>query len=218
MEHLIESKTTTQHAPLELFLTYLRTRKILPFVNNSVVLDFGCGKHLRTLQAVEGRALNRYGLDSCFKSMQAHVTKCGIHVAGSFADLKAALGQCGDNINLILALACFEHFETDTLQGILRELALVSTSDATLVGTVPTPIAKPVLEFLSYKLRLIDPSQIRDHKVYYDRSTLEKALVGTGWELASYSRFQFGMNSFFKFKKAIPATLANKRAPSNEAP
>ena len=62
------------------------------------------------------------------------------------------------------------------------------------------------LEFLSYKLRLIDPSQIKDHEVYYNKTMLENALQGTGWKLDFYKRFQFGMNSFFQLKKTNSAS------------
>ena len=88
----------------------------------------------------------------------------------------------------------------------MDELALISSDDAVLLATVPTPWAKPVLEFLSYKLRLIDPSQIKDHEVYYNKTMLENALQGTGWKLDFYKRFQFGMNSFFQLKKTNSAS------------
>jgi hypothetical protein len=206
-EHLIESKTTTQHAPLELFLTYLRSRKILPYVKNATVLDFGCGAHLRTLQAIGGRASHRFGLDSYYKKGTPHRTSDGIVVVGSFADLRSALDQNGQSINMILSLACFEHFKSSILRGILAELSLISTDDAVLLGTVPTPWAKPILEFLSYKLRLIDRSQIEDHEVYYSKAMLENTLLGSGWELDFYKPFQFGMNSFFRLKKTNTTTI-----------
>ena len=205
-EHLIESKVTTQRAPLEFLLTYLRSRKILPYVKNANVLDFGCGAHLRTLHAIGNRATHRIGLDSYYKNDKPLRTPEGIEVVGSFADLRSHLDQNGKTINVILSLACFEHFETKIFKGILDELALISSDDAVLLATVPTPWAKPVLEFLSYKLRLIDPSQIKDHEVYYNKTMLENALQGTGWKLDFYKRFQFGMNSFFQLKKTNSAS------------
>lgn len=198
---LIASKTTTQHAPLEKFLTVLRTKKILPYVHDACVLDFGCGAHLKTLRTIGSRARARYGIDSVFKGKSAHKTADGITIAGSFSDLQTQLRANKDEISCVVSLACFEHLETHEFPSLLKELHDISRNDAVLVGTVPTPLGKPVLEFLSYKLKLIDPSQIEDHKVYYDRVTLTKALQGTGWELSEYRTFQFGMNSFFVFKK-----------------
>ena len=201
IDELIEAKYTTQSAPLERFLTYLRTRKILSFVKDMVVLDFGCGSYLRTLRSIEGLAKARYGIDSFFKDTKPIKTHDGISVAGSFSDLRQLVQSSRESIDCIISLACFEHLRQEDLRLVLLELHKVSLPEAFIVGTVPTPPAKPVLEFLSYKLGLIDSSQIEDHKVYYDKEMLIEALIGTGWELCKYRRFQFGMNSFFCFKK-----------------
>jgi hypothetical protein len=48
---------------------------------------------------------------------------------------------------------------------------------------------------LSFKLGLIDPSQIRDHKVYYDDLWLKEILGETAWSLSFYKTFQLGLNS-----------------------
>ena len=201
-EHLIESKTTTQRAPLEVLLTRLRTRKIMPYIKNARVLDFGCGAHLRTLRAIGGKASNRIGIDSWFKDREPITTDDGITVVGSFTDLRSVLAARNLKLDLIVSLACFEHLDSGDLNGVLKELASVSTEDALLVGTVPTPAGKPVLEFLSYRLGLIDRTQIEDHKVYYNQDTLRAAIKGSGWELSDYQKFQFGWNSFFVFRKS----------------
>ena len=201
-EHLIESKTTTQRAPLEVLLTRLRTSKIMPYIEGSRVLDFGCGAHLRTLRAMGDKATHRIGIDSLYKDREPITTDDGITVVGSFADLRTVLSAKNMKLDRVVSLACFEHIETSDLAGILRELATISTDDAILVGTVPTPAGKPVLEFLSYRLGLIDRTQIEDHKVYYNQQTLRAAIRGTGWELSDYRTFQLGWNSFFVFKKS----------------
>lgn len=196
-QELIEPKTTTQRAPLEALLTTLRTRMILSHVNGAAVLDFGCGRHLKTLRALVSRAKARYGIDSAFVKEKAHKTPDGIGVVGSFDDLRTMLKEDGVSINCILSLACFEHLEPAHCREVLKELASISAKEAILVGTVPAPPAKPVLEFLSYRLGLIDRTQIEDHKIYYDQKTLSEMIAGTGWEMVEYRRFQFGMNSFF---------------------
>lgn len=200
-DSLIASKSTTQRAPLEKLLTHLRTRKVLAYTQDAVVLDFGCGAHLKTLRTIGNRANARYGIDSVFKGRDAFTTPDQISVSGAFSQLSQMLKEHKRTINRIVSLACFEHLEAQELKSVLRELHKVSSDDAVLIGTVPTPPAKPVLEFLSYKLRLIDPTQIEDHKVYYNRRTLENALLGTGWTMQKYRTFQIGMNSFFVFHK-----------------
>lgn len=198
---LVAVKNTTQNAPLERLLTHLRTRKILPFIKGANVLDFGCGAYLRTLRIIGKLTAARYGIDSVFASTGSHRTPDGIGVAASFQDLANMLNSDEVKINCIVSLACFEHLEYEQCRGVLRELSRLSAPQAILVGTVPTPAAKPVLEFISYKLRLIDRSQIEDHKVYYDRDSFVRMIHGTGWALTQYKRFQLGMNSFFKLEK-----------------
>lgn len=201
-KELIEAKSTTQSAPLEGLLTSLRTRMILPYVKGASVLDFGCGRHLKALRSIGLKAKARYGIDSAFKDKEAHTTDDGIGVSGSFEGLRNLLERDQHQVTCIISLACFEHLEPENCREVLKELASLSATEAILVGTVPTPPAKPVLEFLSYRLRLIDRSQIEDHKIYYDQKTLSQMINGTGWEMVEYRRFQLGMNSFFKFRRA----------------
>jgi hypothetical protein len=199
---IIASKTTTQHAPLERLLTHLRIRKVLPHLTHGgVVLDFGCGQHMSALSALNGRADVRIGIDSCFKRSGAVITDDGCRGFGSFSDIEEFLTISKKKVDSILSLACFEHLEAEEFAGALEQLHAISSQACRLIGTLPTPLAKPVLEFLSYKLRLIDPSQIEDHKVYYDRAMLEMALQQSNWKLKDYRTFQFGMNSFFIFEK-----------------
>ena len=94
-------------------------------------------------------------------------------------------------------MAVFEHIPPFQLVDVLVALDRVSTPDALILGTVPTPSARPVLEFLSFKLGLIDPSQISDHWVYYDDLWLKEIVALSPWRVKSYQRFQFGMNSQF---------------------
>jgi hypothetical protein len=95
----------------------------------------------------------------------------------------------------------FEHIPPLDLVNVLHHLAKISTPDAIIVGTVPTPLARPVLEFLSFKLGLIDSSQINDHWVYYDDLWLKEILALTPWRMQSYKLFQLGLNSEFILSK-----------------
>ena len=106
-----------------------------------------------------------------------------------------------NNYEVVLSMAVFEHINPNDLIEILKKLAIFTSNDAIIFGTTPTPLARPILEFLSYKLKLIDESQIRDHKVYYDELWLSQILLKTDWILTSYKTFQFGMNAEFTIVK-----------------
>jgi hypothetical protein len=190
----VNPKGTTQKGLLESILADVRTRKIIPYTKDRQVLDFGCGEHLWTLRRLLGHARALTGFDILYRGLPPQITHDGITVCG-------ALDQVSGPIDCIVSLACFEHLEPESLAPVLRQLAVCSLPHAKIIGTVPRPPAKPVLEFLSYKLRLIDASQIADHKVYYDLPLLRAAAQRGGWDIEVYRTFQFGMNSFFVMSK-----------------
>lgn len=183
-------KKTSQSGFLESPLTWMRTRKVRPYVRNKDVLDFGCGQHLETLRQLRPIARNVAGFDILFNNVRPQVTSDGISVYGQLEDIR-------NKFDVITALACFEHIEQCELPLILAELKRFVSPYGHIIGTVPRPPAKPVLEFLSYRLGIIDASQIRDHKIYYNRHELEKTALKGGWKMIHYKHFQLGMNSFF---------------------
>lgn len=187
---------TTQSALLEKPLTWFRTRKVAPYVQGRSVLDFGCGRHFRTLRMLLPQVKEAAGFDLAFLHQPQQQTHEGITVYGD-------LNQIQRSYDVILALACFEHIAAEELVSTLRTLKRLAHPATLIVGTAPTPSAKPVLEFLSYRLGLIDETQIRDHKVYYDEATLRPTVEAAGWQLAQYEKFQVGFNGFFVLKPAL---------------
>lgn len=65
-----------------------------------------------------------------------------------------------------------------------------------MVITTPSKQAKPVLELISLRLRLIDPAEILDHKRYYSPATLRRDIEAAGFrpEAVSVRRFELGLN------------------------
>lgn len=193
----VNPKNTTQSAFLENFLARRRTNKVRPYTIGKRILDFGCGEHLWTLKALADTAQSSSGFDILYQGLPIQKTEEGFTIYGS-------LEQINEPIDCIVSLACFEHIEPEILPRILRSLSQISAPNATIVGTVPRPPSKPILEFLSYRLGLIDKSQILDHKKYYDRHSLAATASQGGWTLEKYETFQLGMNSFFILRKTRP--------------
>ncbi len=69
--------------------------------------------------------------------------------------------------------------------------------------TTPTRVSKPILEFLSYRLHLIDEEEIREHKHYYNRADIRELVESVNKRLPlsghivleKYTFFEFGLNS-----------------------
>ena len=180
---------TTQEAPLEKFLANARSKKIIPYVRKKNVLDFGCGIKAWNANAIYEHCKSIEGVEENYSTPQL-VGKVNVY---------PGLSHIGEQrkFDVILALAVFEHIDPFTLIEILNKMSTVCTENAILVGTVPTPKARKILEFISYRLRLIDESQIRDHKVYYDDFWLSTVVRKTAWQVSSYKTFQLGLNSLF---------------------
>lgn len=183
-----EPLRTTQDAVLERFLARQRTKRILPFITNKRVLDFGCGEHAWAANQIFFQCQSIVGVDHNYKQ----ITKVGNVCVYPGLEQIPALG-----FDVIMALAVFEHIDPFCFIKLLHSFRDLCSSEAVIIGTVPTPRARPILEFLSLKLHLIDSTQITDHKVYYDDLWLSAIVDYSGWQLSCYKKFQFGCNSFF---------------------
>ena len=187
----LKHKPTTQDALLERPLSWLRSKRVKPFCQDKAVLDFGCGAGLANLRALRGLASSLSGFDQLFLNRETTQTPEGFTLYGNYEALPEK------SFDVITALAVFEHIEPAELPAVLSHLKKFLKNGGCIIGTVPTPLGKPVLEFLSYKLKLIDETQIRDHKIYYNQFAISQQFRLAGLELREYCTFQFGMNSFF---------------------
>jgi len=189
-------KSTTQDAPLERFLAASRASRLRRYVSEKRVLDFGCGRHAWAARSIQKIATLVHGVDASLPQTQLQIDN--VFLFQSIQQLPL------DDYEIISALAVFEHIPPFDLVSVLHDLAQISSPNALLVGTVPTPLSRPILEFLSLKLSLIDASQIMDHWVYYDDLWLKEIIALTPWNVSSYNLFQLGLNSEFILTKKNP--------------
>ena len=187
---------TKQEAPLERILAYLRFRQVAKKIINKSVIDFGCG--------VDG--WNAIDMDK-FGARLVH----GVDISLNEAKYKSKNIVLYPSINclphndyqIITAFAVLEHIDPCDIKTILKSLREVTSYDCVMWGTTPSPMSRTLLELLSYRLKLIDQSQIDEHKVYYDDLWIRFILRDTGWYLYSYQKFQF-FAILFATKLAVP--------------
>ena len=97
-------------------------------------------------------------------------------------------------------LAVLEHLNHPL--DMLREIKRVLVPKGRLILTVPSHLAKPVLELLAYKLHIVSEAEIRDHKRYYNkRDLLALTAQVEGLRLSTHRYFQLGMNNFAIIEK-----------------
>lgn len=188
--------STTQEAPLERLLSRFRSSRVGAAAVGQRVLDFGCGKHGWNALRIAGKSQLVDGVDASLSAKKTINNKVTLYP--HLSDLPRR------DYQLVVALAVFEHIPPFQLVDVLASLDRVTTQDALILGTVPTPSARPVLELLSFKLGLIDSSQIKDHWVYYDDLWLKEIVSLSPWRLHRYQKFQLGMNSEFILSKGNP--------------
>lgn len=105
-----------------------------------------------------------------------------------------------DNITLINGL---EHLVWP--QDILNECYRILKPRGILQVIIPTPFAKPILEFLAFKIK-IQPQiteSISDHKMYYDEKILKPMMVKAGFKpiTIKFKRIKFYCSLYAYAKK-----------------
>jgi ubiquinone/menaquinone biosynthesis C-methylase UbiE len=176
---------------LEPLLRNLRIRQVLPYIlkhPNCRLLDIGCGWDARFLKSVEPYIAAGTGID--FKAPLL----TGGKIRTERRVLTDSLPYDDASFDVVTMLAVLEHLEKP--EALLREIRRVLNPDGVLVLTVPSKAAKPVLEFLSFRLGLVNRDEILDHKAYHDRKSLETLFEASGLQMKKYRNFQLGMNNF----------------------
>lgn len=185
----------------ENLLLYLRCKKIirrlrtLPCIEN--LADIGCGYNAENLQKVADyfpKIKKAIGIDL---SVNSWFYNSKIRLMN--ADLNKPLNLEDNSFNAVISTAVLEHIENFELA--LAEICRILKPEGYLLLTTPSPIAKPILEILSFKLKLLDEDEIRDHKNYFSKQKLKFILKNIGFRDIAIKSFQFGLNNFAVCKK-----------------
>ena len=179
---------------LEPYLRRLRIKKIERFIEKSDdVLDIGCGREALFLKTISDKINSGIGID--FKAEEFNEVNLEVRKL-SFTD---TLEFKDNTFDKVFMLAVLEHLQHP--YDLLKEVHRVLRDDGNLVMTVPSNLARPVLEFLSYRLNIVSRAEIMDHKKYYNRQSLKRLANSTGFFMSYHDYFEFFMNNITVFKK-----------------
>jgi len=175
----------------EPILRRMRIARVLPFVKRypaCELLDVGCGWEAKLLKSLESIITSGIGIDRQPPKINTDKIKT---VPGC---LETQLPFPNESFNFVTMLAVLEHINDEV--KILNECKRVLQPGGGILITVPSWRAKPILEFLSFNLGLINKSEIEDHKRYYNREDLLQLINKIdGLRLIEHRYFQFGMNN-----------------------
>ncbi len=176
---------------LEPLLRRARIAKALPVIRKYPecrFLDVGCGWEARLLKDVEPYISRGVGVDRRAPAVESD------KLTTLRADLEATLPFESHTFDVVSMLAVLEHL-CDPLR-VLVEIRRVLRPHGTVILTVPSHAAKPVLEFLAYKLKIVNPAEIADHKRYYGKRDLRELSEQAGFRMRTHRYFQLGFNNF----------------------
>ena len=176
---------------LEPVLRRMRLRRVLPWIQDieaCELLDVGCGWEARLLRELEPHLARGVGID--FKAPSLPSKKLST-ISSRFAD---QLPFDTASFDVVTMLAVLEHL--DHPKQIVTEIARVLRPGGRLILTVPSSFAKPVLEFLAFRLGIINRAEIEDHKTYFDRNDLFDLFSDRKcWEVVEHRYFQWRFNN-----------------------
>jgi ubiquinone/menaquinone biosynthesis C-methylase UbiE len=179
-----------REAFLEPLLGRMRFHQAIRHIPSGVkVLDVGCGKSATFLKTIAPRIQQGIGVDFKVKPLRtSKIEAIALH-------LDRVLPFEDASFDIVTMLAVLEHIEYE--KDVLVEIHRVLKQNGKLILTVPSIWSQPVLEFLSYQLKIVDEVEIRDHKRYYNRQRLRQVLVEEArFRDFKHQYFQFWMNNF----------------------
>ncbi|MDR0846454.1 MAG: class I SAM-dependent methyltransferase [Lactobacillales bacterium] len=184
---------------MERLIAWFRYEKVISVLKKhqgGVMVDIGCGTDGTLLNNVEQYLSVGYGFD---RDVPVDFINDGSKIKlNHIDDLHAGLDLADESADNVTLLAVFEHLEKPEV--ILAECHRILKPGGRLICTVPTWMAKPILEFMAFKLKVIDVDSIEDHKRYYSKKQLRE-FAETKFTTEKCQYFELGVNCFGVFVK-----------------
>jgi 2-polyprenyl-3-methyl-5-hydroxy-6-metoxy-1,4-benzoquinol methylase len=182
------------------WLSSLAVRRHADFAGKRIA-DFGCGFDARFT-----RSILRQVASACLVDVHlAEDLKQHARVSAMEGPIEEVLPTIADaSIDVVLCLSVLEHLSDPqaALDGFRRILA----DEGVLLVNVPSWRGKVFLELSAFRLGLSPPSEMDDHKRYYDPRDLWPMLVRAGFRPSHIRchRHKFGLNTFATCRNAGP--------------
>lgn len=177
---------------LDNFIAGLRERHIRRFINKeSIICDIGCGDDASMLIRLAPLIKKGVGINPRIEIDRVSLPS-NIELRELF--LPSRIPVADSSVDIVSMLAVLEHLTE--VDKILLEVRRILKPGGIFFFTTPTPVAKPLLEFLAFKLGVISAEEIRDHKHYFSKKDLVDALIRAGFrqDRIKHNFFEFGLN------------------------
>ncbi len=167
------------------------------------LVDLGCGPKIRFLKYLINNGFlvrNYIGLDPLINKDFVKNTDFMSNVQLIKAPLDKKIPLPSKSADVVVGFAFLEHINNP--DKILKESIRLLKNGGIAIFTTPTHRAKFLLEFLSYRLKLISEREIREHKRYFDKKNLIEMLSTMKKEIRLHHEyFEFGFNNLIVIRK-----------------
>jgi SAM-dependent methyltransferase len=187
---------TKEFTLLDKFLANCRLSAVGKYIKkNDVILDIGCGVQHYLLSRFRHKFSLGYGLDYDVKDcQQGNLRLVNYKYEGSLP-LKENF------FDKVFLVAVLEHVEEKNVGPLFFEFFRILKKNGRVAITTPTPRSKPLLEFIAFKLKLVAPEEVTDHKHYYLAEEIRILAEKSGLRLIKVKYFQLGFNCLYILEK-----------------
>jgi len=173
---------------LEKILRYIRAKKVISCLSGSkIICDIGCGFNAYFLRKVKNIIIKGYGIDK----------KLNIKETGNIIFKKTEffnnLPFSNNYFDAVTMIAVLEHL--NDCNSIIKEANRILKPEGLLIITTPTAKAKKLLEFLAYKLSILNKKEIKEHCNYFNKNEIIELLENNHFFIKKYANFEFKFNS-----------------------
>lgn len=177
---------------LDKFIAYLRFREVLKKndFDGKKIIDFGSGSNFDVLKKRYSKTKKAIFIDKHgypFKNNQFSFLKYEDKINELENDLK------NEKFDIILMCAVIEHL--DNPESIFNFLKNYLNKNGYFFITAPSKFSKPLLEFLGFKLGIINKFLLAEHKRYYNLDAYEELATRTNLKLINFKYFECMMNT-----------------------
>lgn len=177
---------------LDKFISWLRHYEL--FKNQSIVgkkiIDFGCGSNFKDILKKYRKASKVILIDIYGKNFSKdNVTY--INYNNNFNNIYKKLKNT--KFDFIFLLAVVEHMHYPEV--VLKKLKKFLSKDGKFIITAPSIYSKPVLEFLAFKIGIINKELVEEHKRYYNLKQHINLAKKSNCNLLKFKYFMLGMNT-----------------------
>lgn len=177
---------------LDQLIAYLRNKELLK--NNRIkgkkIIDFGCGSNFldikkRYKEAQKVVLIDRWGENFTEKKVKF------INYKDSFCNIDNELKN--EKFDIIILSAVIEHL--DKPEHVIMHMKKFLNNDGYFFLTAPSVRGKWLIEFLAFKLGIINANLVREHKRYYNKKEYELLSTKSSCHLIKFYYFELGMNT-----------------------